>query len=382
MRLWKRATGALKDRYSIWVARLSPLGPCRNPDLETLIIKATSHDEQCMDYKNVQRVFRWLRTSPLYLKPILYILSMRMEKTHSWVVALKGLMLIHGVFCFDLPMVQKMGRLPFDLSHFSDGHINYEKAWSFNAFVRAYFAYLDQKSTFICSKAKKQNKQGKETEETLMEELQNLEKLQALIDMLLQIKPRHQHMNVVLILEAMDCVMDEILEVYDKFCKDIEKVLLKIYDIGGKMEAGIGLSIIQKAEIQGDKVSLYFDFCGDFGALNSSECPKMLRIPEKDIHELERIINGVSEKKNLEGKNGVVANEDKAISEHKESEKGLMTVITDQWELFDDDIVVDVKENPFNGTSIIATTNPFVESYSLVPYIPVYNHVLPDLISL
>ncbi|OIW04848.1 hypothetical protein TanjilG_29325 [Lupinus angustifolius] len=370
MRLWKRATGVLKDRYRILVARLAPHGPCRNPDLETVIIKATSHDDQCMDYKNVQRVFRWLRTSPLYFKPILYNLSMRMEKTNSWVVALKGLMLIHGVFCFDLPAVQKMGRLPFDLSRFSDGHMSHEKGSGFNAFVRAYFAYLDHKSMFVFSKAKKSSKNGKgeETEEILMEELQNLEKLQGLIDMLLQIKPWHHHMKVVLILEAMDCIMDEVFELYDTFCAEIERVLLKIYDMGGKVEAGIGLSIVQKAEFQGDKLSLYFDFCRDIGVLNALECPKILRIPEKDIHELRRIIN---EKKTLEGtNNGVVANEDKIVSKNMESEKGLRTVISHQWEVFDD-IIIDVKENA------IATTNPFQEPYNLVPCI-----VLPDLISL
>ncbi|KAK7273959.1 hypothetical protein RIF29_15027 [Crotalaria pallida] len=379
MRLWKRAAGALKDRCSIWVARFAPRGPCRNPDLETVIIKATSHDEQCMDYKNIQRVFRWLRTSPLYLKPILYTLSMRMEKTHSWVVALKGLMLIHGIFCFDIPIVQKMGRLPFDLSQFSDGNISLDKAWGFNTFVRAYFTYLDHRSIFMSIKAKKliKNRTEKETEETLMEELQNLEKMQGLIDMLLQIKPWHQHMNVVLILEAMDCIMDDIFEMYETFCRDIDRVLLKIFDIGGKVEAGIALRVVEKAEMQGDKVSLYYDFGKDIGVVKFSECPKILRIPEKDIHELQRIINGsVSKNQSLEG------NEDKGNSIKECTNKDLGTVITDQWVVFDDDISADVKENFSYGTSSIATTNPFLESYSLVPYIPVYNHVLPDLISL
>ncbi|TKY69181.1 putative clathrin assembly protein [Spatholobus suberectus] len=404
MRLWKKAAGALKDRYSIWVAKLSPSGPCRNPDLETVIIKATSHDEQCMDYKNVQRVFKWLRTSPLYLKPLLYTLSLRMEKTRSWVVALKGLILVHGVFCFDLPAVQKLGRLPFDLSHFSDGHINPHKAWVFNAFVRSYFAYLDQKSTFARLEAMKENKIGnKKKEETVMEELQSLEKLLGLIDLLLQIKPRNPNMNVVLVLEAMDCVMDEVLDVYGKFCKGLHRVLSRIIDMGGKEEAGAGLDVVRKAEWQGGKISMYFDFCRDIGVVNVSECPEIVKIDEKDIHELLRIRDdGVTERKNLEGNdnynnndNGVVTYEhNKAIvvrdcratattSEQKQLD--MKTVITDKWEVFDDDLIVDVIENAPIGTRVpIATTcNPFVDSLSLVPYIPVCNfHVLPDLIVL
>jgi len=39
-----------------------------------------------------------------------------------------------------------------------------------------------------------------------MEELQRL----GLIDLRLQIKPRKPNMNVVLVLQAMDCVMDEV----------------------------------------------------------------------------------------------------------------------------------------------------------------------------
>ncbi|XP_061367059.1 putative clathrin assembly protein At1g25240 [Gastrolobium bilobum] len=404
MRVWKRATGAIKDKNSIFVAKFSRNGPCRNPDLDTVIIKATSHDEYRIDIKNVQRVFQWLRTSPLYLKPLVWTLSMRMQKTRSWVVALKGLMLMHGVFCSDLPAVQGKGRLPFDLSNFTDGHLNPAKAWPFNAFVRAYFAYLDQRSSFVASEVNKQKKNNNnkevEVEETLMEELQKLQKLQALIDMLLQIKPRNLYMNSGLILEAMDCVIVEVYDVYSKFCNKMARVLLRIYDMGGKVEARVGLKVLQKASEQGDELSSYFEFCRDIGVLNASQCPKIERISEEDIKDLERIINGASAKKSLEGNDGsVVSNEDKAIvvrdcsatstiSQQKESENGLMTVITHQWEVFDDDLTVDVKGNNLlsDGTMVVfgTTTNPFEESYSLVPYQPVHNQVqdLPDLISL
>ncbi|KAK7407725.1 hypothetical protein VNO78_09762 [Psophocarpus tetragonolobus] len=393
MRLWIKASGALKDTYSIWVAKLAPSGPCRNPDLETVIIKATSHDEQCMDYKNVQRVFKWLRTSPLYLKPLLYTLSIRMEKTRSWVVALKGLMLIHGVFCFDLPAVQKLGRLPFDLSHFSDGHVNPNKAWVFNAFVRSYFAYLDQKSAFVRLEATRETKHGSKElkEETVMEELKNVEKLLGLIDLLIRIKPRNPSMNVVLVLEAMDCVMDEVLDMYAKFCVRVHHVVSRIIDFGGKDEAGVGLDVLRKAELQGGKISKYFDFCRDIGVINVSECPEIVKIQDKDIDELVRIRDGcVSEKKNMKGDTNNNNNDDvvayefnncRAIVTSSEKQLDLKTVITDQWEVFDDDLM----DSASNATNfpIFTTSNPFLDSLSIVPYIPVCNNpVLPDLIIL
>ncbi|CAJ1932783.1 unnamed protein product [Sphenostylis stenocarpa] len=392
MTLWIKATGALKDRYSIWVAKLSPSGPCRNPDLEMVIIKATSHDEQCMDYKNVQRVFKWLRTSPLYIKPLLYTLTMRMEKTRSWVVAIKGLMLIHGVFCFDLPAVKNLGRLPFDLSHFSDRHINPKKAWVFNAFVRSYFNYLDQKSTFVRMEAMKETKPGsKEKEESVMEELQSLEKFLDLIDLLLQVKPRNPHMNVVLILEAMDCVMDEILELYGKFCDRVHRVVSRIIDMGGKEEARVGLDVVSKAESQGSKIKTYFNFCRKIGVLNGSECPEILKVDEKDIGELLRIRDEekMEDKNSDNSKNYVMACEHNkcrtivTFSDTKELD--LKTVITDQWEVFEDDFI-DIMNGDAKITSfpMTSTCNPFLDySLSLVPYVSASNNcVLPDLIIL
>lgn len=433
MRVWKRATGVLKDKNSIWAAKLSiRKGGWRNPDLETVVIKATSHDEECIDGKNVQRVFKWLRTSPtLYLKPLVWALSIRMQKTRSWVVALKGLMLIHGIFCIhDLPV---MGRLPFDLSNFTDAHLNPAKASAFNLFVRSYFAYLDQRSTLYYNmssgsddevklRQKKKIIKGnyKEEEEvvevsssTLMEELDKLQKLQAMIDMLLQIKPRTTTINMNnnnnnnanaggLILEAMDCVIVEVFDLYSKFCNKIAGVLLRIYDVCGKMEASIGLKVLRKASAQGDELSLYFEFCRDIGVLNASQCPKIQRISQEDIEDLERIISisGASSAKKLglEEDKAIVVVRDYSTStatinlqQHKESENGLITVITHQWEVFDDDdmMVGGVNGNStsvFNGetTYTIDTTinNPFQESYSLVPYLPVQNQVLPDLISL
>lgn len=394
MRAWKRAAGAIKDKNSIWFAKFARKSAFHNPKLETVVIKATSHDDQCIDSKNVQRVFQWLRTSPLYLKPLVWSLSMRMQKTRSWVVALKGLMLIHGVFCCDIPVVQRIGRLPFDLSNFSDGHMSSAKAWSYNDFVRSYFAYLDHRSSFVSSEVKrlKKNNNNKEmeVEDTLMEELECLQKLQGLIDMLLQIRPRNEHMNVGLVLEAMDCVIVEVFGVYSLFCNKIAKVLLRIYEMGGRMEASIGLKVLQKASIQREELSLFFEFCKEIGVLNASQCPKIDRISREDIQDLKRIINGASSKKG-----GVVANdEDRAIvvrppsaiapvSHQKESEKGLMTVITDQWEVFDDDLMVGAKgmHTVSGEKNILNTTNPFEESYIMVPYVPAHNQPLPDLIS-
>ncbi|XP_015957814.1 putative clathrin assembly protein At1g25240 [Arachis duranensis] len=367
MRLWQKATGAIKDRKSIWTAKLMHNGPYQNPIFEAVVIKATSHDEHCIDCKNVQRVFQWLRTSPLHLKPLLFALSFRMEKTKNWVVAIKGLMLMHGVFCTNIAAVQKMGRLPFDFSNFSDGYLHPSKAWGFNSFVRAYFNYLDQRSAFVSSEFKRvsmknNKKDGLEVEETLMEELKMLQNFQALIDSLLHIKPRNESMKQnALILEAMDCVIVEIFDVYSKFCKRMANVLMRIYDVGGREEAAVALKVLQKASSQGEDLSCYFKFCKVIGVLNASQCPKIERISDEDIEDLERIISS--------GDNMAIVLSDSCM------EKELKTVITEQWEVFDD---VD------DYSSSWQNKNPFLDSsydYSLVCQPPPPPQVLPDLIS-
>ncbi|KAL5054803.1 hypothetical protein RYX36_035485 [Vicia faba] len=206
------------------------------------------------------------------------------------------------------------------------------------------------------------------------------------------------NMSAGLVLEAMDCVIVEVFDVYSKFCNKIAGVLMRIYDVGGKMEACVGLKVLQKAIIQGDELDCYIEYCRDIGVLNASQCPKIERISKEDIQDLERVISGAynANIKNIEGVNDGVENknQNKAIVvrdslHHKESsQNGLTTVITHEWEVFFDETFVD---DDFKGNSVIngeksnnvIATNPFEESYSLVPYYHVHvNQVLPDLISL
>lgn len=385
MKLWKRATGAIKDKRSILVAKLSPHSPIRSPDLEAVIIKATSHDEHRIDFKNVQRVIQSAGTSPVCLKPIVWSLSRRMEKTQSWAVALKGLMLMHGIFCCEIPMLQNVERLPFDLSNFSEGYLKPDKAWGYNAFIRAYFAYLEQRSAFSSSEYIKKSKQSKEIEDSLMEELKKLQKMQSLIDAILQIRPQNEHTNDVgLILEALDCIIVEVFDLYGKFRKGIARILLRINDMGGKVEASIGLKVLQKAAIQGDELSWYFELCKEIGVVNASQCPSVERISEENIQNLQRIANGDYDKikglQDIDEEKAIVVR-DCSANEQKLSKNGSKTVITEKWEVFEDDLLVDFRDYASDGGKVIVTTNPFEDSYSLVPYSPAYNRVLPDLIS-
>lgn len=399
MKLWQRAAGALKDQNSIWAASFSRKSSYRNPNLEAAIIKATSHDELHVDYRNAQRVFAWIRTTPSSLKPLVWALSKRMEKTKSWIVALKGLILMHGVFCCKVPAVQKIGRLPFDLSGFQDGHTRPSISWGFNNFIRSYYAFLDHRSAFLYEQQSRRN------DAPMVQEIFKLQKWQSLLDLLLQIKPQSKTMRVALILEAMDCLIIEIYDVYSRICSGVARVLLGIYS-AEKPEVVMALKALQKATEQGEELSSYFEFCREFGVLNMMEIPKVIQIPEEDIEDLKRIIDGFNpedkeedaetkyedtESKEFfdnfadEEKENALAvsdQEQEKLKNNNNNNKALTTIITDKWEVFDEGN----EGNHHQNFETRNNNNPFLDSANILPLVPVpvpvpvYKNDLPDLI--
>lgn len=375
MKLWKRASGALKDRKTLFSIGFSRKTSFRNPDLDSAIIHATSHDDSSVDYHNAHRVYKWIRSSPANLKPLVHALSSRVNRTRSWIVALKALMLVHGVLCCKVTSLQEIRRLPFDLSDFSDGHSRPSKTWGFNAFIRAYFSFLDQYSFFLSDQIRRRHK--KPQLDSVNQELERIQKLQSLLHMLLQIRPMADNMKKTLILEAMDCVVIEIFDIYGRICSAIAKLLIKIHPAAGKAEAVIALKVVKKATSQGEDLALYFEFCKEFGVSNAHEIPKFVRIPEEDIKAIEKVINGV--KVEEETKKEEQVEEEKSIILVERPE--LQTIITDKWEIFEDDFCFTCKDIKETDQHRICNVDP-----SPLPLIvmdePVYfTNTLPDLIT-
>ncbi|XP_077230656.1 putative clathrin assembly protein At1g25240 [Tasmannia lanceolata] len=327
-KLWRRAKEAAKDKHSLYITRVASKKGFRNPDLEIAIIKATSHDESTVDYKNAQRVFAWVRTSPTFLKPLIWALTKRLEKTKSWVVALKGLMLIHGVFCMKIPALKKIGRLPFDLSNFQDRFSHSIKGLGFSALIRAYFAFLDQRSVYL---------NCEEEGNSIGRELLGLERSQILLDLLLQIRPYGDGMEVSLVLEAMDCVLIEIFEVYSVICNGIANVLASISG-AGNLEATMALRVLEKASLQSGQLSSYFEVCRGLGVLNAAELPPVEQIPEEDIRDLERLICGISSNGCLSFSDG--EKERRSVEETEYRNGCLRTIVTENWVVFNDDLKI------------------------------------------
>ncbi|KAL5995496.1 hypothetical protein ACLOJK_025558 [Asimina triloba] len=287
----KKVAALVKDKQSLFCIKLSGKKDYRNQALETAIVMATSHDETEVDYRNANRVFEWIKTSPTFLRPFFWYLTKRIEKTRSWVVALKALMLVHGVFCTKLSALRNLPRLPFDLSNFHDRYSDPARAWGFSLLVRSYYAFLDHKSSFTAhddddDDEMRQGGCGRIS-------IARLQRLQTLLDLLLQIKPYSDGMEVALVLDAMDCVLIEIFEVYSGICDGVAAMLCSLFSLN-KGEAAMALRILETVTAQNAMLADYFDDCRRMGVLNAMELPGVeQQIPEEDISDIKGIIKQI-----------------------------------------------------------------------------------------
>ncbi|CAN7041004.1 unnamed protein product [Brassica oleracea var. botrytis] len=334
MNIWKRASVALKDGTSLIAA---------DDLLKAAVVKATNHDEYCIDPENALFIYRHVRATPASLKPLISAISSRVTRTRSWVVALKGLMLMHGFFLSKTTAAESIGRLPFDLSAFgregnSRTSSSSSRSGGFNLFVRAYFAFLDRRSILFHDG----NRHRYDEESSVMIRLVIIRKMQVIIDSLVRIKPIGESVRIPVINEAMENVISEILEIYGWICRRIAEVLPNVNSKSGKRQADVALKIVAKSMTQGEELVKYFVFCRDLGVANAQEIPNFVRIPVDDVIHLHEIVwtdkeeeQGGDEETD-EGENG--EERAKCVEEgEEEEERELIPVIDDLIKLDDDE---------------------------------------------
>lgn len=165
----------------------------------------------------------------------------------------------------------------------------------------------------------------------------------------------------------MNNLIFEIFDVYSQICNGIAQVLLNIYETPAKPEASLALQVVKKAATHVEDLTQYFEICREMGVLNASQSLKLEKIPEEDIKDLEKIINGSL---NLKGKD----NGGEMRSElGNGSKRGLKTVITDKWERFDADCC--------SSTTLQAPFASCSSSHLSLVSKPVHKQDLPDLIT-
>ncbi|KAA8523001.1 hypothetical protein F0562_009424 [Nyssa sinensis] len=147
----RKAIGAVKDQTSISIAKVA--GNVA-PDLEVLIVKATSHDDEPADEKYIREILNLTSYSKGYVNAFVFAISKRLSKTHDWIVAVKALMLVHRllidgdhVLGQEIMYASRRGTRVLNMSDFRDeAHSN---SWEHSGFVRTYALYLDQKLEYL-----------------------------------------------------------------------------------------------------------------------------------------------------------------------------------------------------------------------------------------
>ncbi|KAG6539270.1 putative clathrin assembly protein At4g02650 [Zingiber officinale] len=144
----KKALGAVKDRTSIGLARVSH--SAKLSDLDVAIVKATRHDEHPAADKYLREILNLTCYSRAYVGACVASLSRRLGRTKSWAVALKTLVLVHRLLAEGDPAYEReiflathRGTRMLNVSDFRD--TSKSESWDFSAFVRTYALYLDER---------------------------------------------------------------------------------------------------------------------------------------------------------------------------------------------------------------------------------------------
>lgn len=145
----------MKDQTSISLAKVA--GNVA-PDLEVLIVKATTHENKPADEKCVREILSKISCSRGYVNTRV-VISKRLSKTCDWIVVLKALMLVHqlssdgdSTFGQEMMVAGRKGTRVLNMSDFRDeAHSN---LWDHSGFIRTYTLYLDQRLKFMAYERK------------------------------------------------------------------------------------------------------------------------------------------------------------------------------------------------------------------------------------
>jgi hypothetical protein len=325
----RKTIGALKDQTSISLAKVA--GNLA-PDLEVLIVKATTHDEDPTDEKYIREIVNLTSYSNGYVNASVVAISKRLSKTRDWIVALKALMLVHRLLVYgtvlfeeEIVFASRKGMRVLNMSGFKDeAHSN---SWDHSGFVRVYATYLDEKVEFSVyekksggkdARSEKRDEDGEfrddfdrgmdkrrtsygdlnESERrerkksTPMREmkpekvLDRLKQLLMIFNRILSCRPTGLAKNSRLILVALYLVVKDSFGLYVEICEALAVLLDRFTEMEYNDCAKCFDSYVSAAKMIDELVGFY-GLCKDIGIARSSEFPEVQRITDKVLGTLE-----------------------------------------------------------------------------------------------
>lgn len=339
----RKAIGAVKDQTSISIAKVA--GNIA-PDLEVLVVKATTHDEDPADEKYSREIINLTSYSRGYVSACVASISKRLSKTRDWIVALKALMLVHRVLVDGHPSFEeeivyatRKGMRVLNMSDFRDeAHSN---SWDHSGFVRFYAAYLDEKvETAVYEKkikgaderedrykdesdygmmGRRSRSYGDVSESVVKEKrretpiremrpervLGKLNQLLRILDRILACRPTGAAKSSRLVLVGLYQVVRESFGVYVEICEALG-ILLDRFTEMEYADCVKAFDAYVSAAKMIDELGGFYNWSKDVGIGRSSEYPEVQRITDKLLGTLEGFLrertNKPTSPERIEGK--------------------------------------------------------------------------------
>ncbi|QCD76519.1 Phosphoinositide-binding clathrin adaptor [Vigna unguiculata] len=322
----RRALGAVKDQTSIGLAKVGSSASLA--DLDVAIVKATRHDEYPAEEKYIREILSLTCYSRAFITACVNTLARRLNKTKSWTVALKTIILIERLLLDGDPAYEqeiffstRRGTRLLNLSDFRDN--SKSGSWDFSAFVRTCALFLDERLEY-----KMQSRRGRrgmysvdedeeretetETEEAEIEKeremavrstpvndmkleqiFSKMQHLHLLLERFLACRPTGAARNHRIVTVALYPLVKESFLIYydtteilsiliDRFPDMEVRECVKVYDIFCRVGK------------QFEELDLFYGWSKTVGIARSSEYPEIERITLKKLEVMEEFIKDKS----------------------------------------------------------------------------------------
>ncbi|XP_021893121.1 putative clathrin assembly protein At5g57200 [Carica papaya] len=301
---FRKAYGALKDTTKVGLAKVNS----EFKDLDIAIVKATNHVECPPKERHIRKIF--FATSVARPRAdvayCIHALAKRLNKTRSWIVAIKTLIVIHRTlregdptFREELLGYSHRGRI-LQISNFKDD--SSPLAWDCSAWVRTYALFLEERlecfgvlkydiETERLTKSEAAISKAHSRTRILSSEelLEQLRALQQILYRLIGCHPEGTAYSNYLIQYALALVLKESFKIYCAINDGIISLVDMFFDMP-RHDAVKALNIYKRAGQQAENLADFYEYCKGLELARNFQFPILRQPPPSFLATMEEYI--------------------------------------------------------------------------------------------